>query len=263
MEPDKGPFSLSPDPKFLYMTPLLKTSVHKLKYVIERRQGVTAILGDLGTGKSSLTRLIFREFILRDEYRVAMIPNPAFKSDYGFLRAICGEFRLPPRRSLLDQQEDLQRFVIEQFAAGVNVLLLVDEAQRLDTKMLEVVRTLLNFETDDAKCLQVVVAGQMELQERLSEKRNRSLKSRIFAPTILQPLSLDETRGMIAFRCDLDDKPNPFTVEAVEAIYEQTGGIPREVLKACQMAWDIWEMTGAAAIGPDVVPMAVSNARLP
>src|SRR4051812_42722296 len=107
----KGPFSLSPDPKFLYMTPLLETAVRKLTYVIERRQGISAILGDVGMGKSSLLRLVFREFVGRDDYQVAMIPNPAFKSDYAFLRSICHEYRLPPRRSLLQQQEELQAFV--------------------------------------------------------------------------------------------------------------------------------------------------------
>lgn len=263
MEQDKGPFSLSPDPKFLYMTPLLKTAVHKLKYVIERRQGVSAILGDLGTGKSSLVRLIFREFVARDDYKVAMVPNPAFRSDYAFLRSICGDYRLAPRRSLLEQQEELQRFVIEQFLAGVNVLLLIDESQKLDTKMLEVVRSLLNFETDDNKCIQVIISGQMELQEKLNEKKNRALKSRVFAPTILQPLSLEETHEMVAFRCALHGVANPFTGEAVDAIYEQAAGVPREILKACQIAWVIWEMGDKPTIEREVIASAVANARLP
>jgi general secretion pathway protein A len=261
MDPD--PFNLSPDPKYLYHTPLLRTALHKLRYVIERRQGASAILGDLGLGKSSLLRSVLREYIVRDDFRVAFIPTPSFKSDYAFLLEICREFRLPPRRSLLSQQQELQRFVVEQYTENRNVLLLLDEAQRLDYRMLEVLRVLLNFETDDAKCLQLVIAGQLELQEKLSDKRNRALKSRIFAPTILSPLSLDETGAMISFRCELAGIDNPFTPDAVETIYEHTQGVPREVLATCAMAYELGRLAGLRVIPAEAIPMAKAEARLP
>jgi general secretion pathway protein A len=256
-------FNNSPDPSFLYLTPLLKTAIHKLKYVVERRQGATAILGDLGLGKSSLMRLLLREYVTRDGYRVAYLPTPSFKSDYGFLKAICRELHLPPRRSLVDQQSELEAFVLKEFVAGRNVVLLVDEGQRLDTHMLEVLRVLTNFETDDAKCLQIVVAGQLELQEKLNEKRNRALKSRIFAPTILSPLSLEEAFGMVAFRCELAGIPNPFPAATIEAIYERAGGVPREIVFICNMAYEFMCVSGQSEVPPEFVAGAAKEARLP
>jgi general secretion pathway protein A len=258
-----NPFNLSPDPKYLYLTPQLQTAIHKLNYVIERRQGASVVLGDLGLGKSSLLRLVLRDYVTRDDYRLAYIPTPNFKSDYAFLKAICRELRLPPRRSLLDQQEELQHFCLDELEAGRNVLLLLDEGQKLDNRMLEVLRTLLNYETDDAKSLQVIVAGQLEMQERLSDPKNRALKSRIFAPTILSPLSLDETREMIAFRCNLAGERSPFDDGAVGAIYERTGGIPREVIAVCQMAWNLRELTAADEVTAAFVEPAATEARLP
>ncbi len=254
---------MSPDPAYLYLTPLLKTALHKLKYVVERRQGATAILGDFGLGKSSLMRLLLREYVTRDDYRVAFLPTPSYKSDYAFLKGICRELHLPPRRSIGDQQEELQNFVIREFMEGRNVLVFVDEGQRLDSNMLEVVRTLVNFETDEAKCLQVVVAGQLELQERLNEKRNRALKSRIFAPTILSPLSLEEAFGMIAFRCELARVPNPFPAATVEAIYERSRGVPREICAICNMAFEFMRLAGTTEAPPEFIAGASREARLP
>jgi general secretion pathway protein A len=260
MTPD--PFNLSPDPQYLYHTAALKTALHKLRFTIETRQGATAILGDLGLGKSSLLRTIYREFVARDDYRVAFIPTPSLKSDYQFLLEICKDLHLPPRRSLIAQQDELQRFVLEQYVESRNVLLLLDEGQRLDYRMLEVLRVLLNFETDDAKLIQVVISGQLELKDRLSDKKSRALKSRIFAPTILSPLSLEETAEMIAFRCDLARVPNPFPPKAVEEVYVLSEGVPREAIALCRMAYEFMRIGELQTVSPEMIAVAKAEARL-
>jgi general secretion pathway protein A len=256
------PFNLSPDPDYLYHTPALKTALHKLSFVIETRQGATAILGDLGLGKSSLLRTVYRKYVARDDYRVAFIPTPSLKSDYAFLLEICKDLKLPPRRSLIAQQDELQQFVLAQYVENRNVLLLLDEGQRLDYRMLEVLRVLLNFETDDAKLIQVVVSGQLELKERLMDKKSRALKSRIFAPTILSPLSLDETAEMMAFRCGLAKVPNPFTADAVEEVYVLSEGVPREAIALCRMAYEFMRINEVDTIDADLIRVAKAEARL-
>jgi general secretion pathway protein A len=256
------PFSLSPDPRLLYVTPTLRTALHKVRYVVDRRQGITAILGDFGLGKSTVMRRIFEEYATRDDTAVILLHTPKFKSDYAFLRGVCLEYGLPPRRSLLDQQRELETFVVEQFSAGRNVLLMIDEGQSLDVKQLEVLRVLLNFETNERKLLQVVLAGQLELRDRLLEERLGALRSRIFAPTLLSPLSLLETAEMISFRCQEAQAPNRFTSDAIDAIYEQCGGVPREILKVCAMAWELAELAGDATIPREAIEAASGEATL-
>jgi general secretion pathway protein A len=257
-----SPFHLAVDPKYLYLTPLLKTAIHKIQYVVERRAGITAILGDIGLGKSSLLRYILREYVAREDYKVAIIPTPSFKSDYAFMRGISTEFGLKPRRSLLAQQEALYEYVLGEEAAGRNVLLLVDEGQRLDSKMLEVLRVLVNFETNEAKCLQIVLAGQLELKDRLVDPKQKALRSRIFAPTLLSALSLAETSEMIAFRCKLGEQPNPVTPEAVEEAYAVTGGVPRDLVKGLDLAWDMARVSGEDQITAETIRDAFPEAGL-
>jgi len=259
---DFTPFSLSPEPRLLYLTAGLRTALHKVRYVVDRRQGLTAILGDYGLGKSSLMRLIFDTYAVRDDTAVVLIPSPNFKSEYAFLKGICREFGIGPRRSALDQQHALEEFVAEAFGDGRNVLLMIDEGQRLDIKQLEVLRTLLNFETNERKLIQVILAGHLELRDRLLEDKMGALRSRVFAPTLLSALSLLETVEMIAHRCQEAQMRNPFTQDAIEAVYSLTAGIPREVLKTCAIAHELTRLAGDELVSPDAVRAAYSEATL-
>jgi len=257
-----APFSLSPDPRYLYLTPSLRTALHKLRYVIDRRQGLSAVLGDFGLGKSSLMRKVYEEYLAKDDCVVAFIHTPTYKSDYAFLKGICAEFGLPGRRSLPDQQGELQAFCIEQFGEGRNVLLLIDDGQKLDPKMLEVVRTLTNFETSDRKLIQTVLAGQIELHDRLLEEKQGALRSRIAFPTHLSALTLLETSEMLAFRCQEAQIPNPFLSDTVEAIYETSNGVPREVLKTAAMAYELMRLAGDATVPPEAIELAKRESKL-
>lgn len=259
---DTTPFSLSPDPRYLYLTPTLRTAIHKLRYVIDKRQGASAILGDYGLGKSSLLRRIYEEYLSKDDVAVALIHTPTYKSDYAFLKGICAEFGLRPRRSLPDQQMELQGFCIAQFAEGRNVLVLIDDGQKLDAKMLEVVRTLTNFETSNRKLIQTILAGQLELRDRLLDEKQGALRSRIAFPTLLSPLSLLETAEMLAYRCEEAQRKNRFLPETVEEIYRVSNGIPREVLKTAAMAWELADMAGDDMIPVEAIALAASESAL-
>lgn len=256
------PFSINPDPSLLYLTSGLKAALHKTKYVIEKRQGLTAILGDVGLGKSTVLRYLFDEYRRKDYATAALIPTPNYKSDFAFLKAICGDFDLPVRRSMQQQENELNSFLIDQYSQNRVVVLFIDETQKLPGNQLELIRVLLNFETGKVKLIQIVMAAQLELREKLRDKSKKAIRSRIFAPSLLAPLTLMETSEMIAFRCEQAQIPNPFPHETVEAIYKATGGVPREVLKVCSIAWDFAQSIGESRVPPEAVDISHSEAIL-
>jgi general secretion pathway protein A len=256
------PFSLSPDPGYLYLTPNLEATLHKCRYTIDYRQGLSCILGDVGVGKSTILRAVYNEYAEREDVVTVLVPSPNFATDFALVKALCLDMGLSPRRSMLDQEGELRAFLIQLYSEGKNAVVLVDEAQRLTGKMLEVVRVLLNFETDNAKLVQIILAGQLELRDRLRDPSKKAIRSRIFAPSLLAPLTLDETAGMIEFRCSRYGCANPFGPETVKAIYEASGGVPREALKICGIAWDMARLHGVDLVPPDAILAASTELRM-
>jgi len=257
------PFSISPDPDLLYLTPALKSTLFKVRHVVDNRQGLTAIMGDVGTGKSSVLRRLWADYVEReDEFATAIVPSPNFPSDFAMLKAICSDFEIPPKRSMVTQENELRGFLIELDQAGKTCVLFVDEAQRLKGPHLELIRTLLNFETNKYKLIQVVLAAQLELRVKLMDSSKKALRSRIFLPSLLDPLSLPETREMIGFRCEKAGISNPFTEDGVEMIYNHTGGVPREVLKVCGFAYILALQAGERTVPVEAIELAAQEASL-
>lgn len=253
------PFSISPNPASLYLTASLKSVIAKVRYTIDERQGLTCILGDVGMGKSSVLRLLYGEFEANEEITACLIPTPNFASEFAFLKAICNEFGIPPKRSLYDQEGALKTFLIDQFQQHKNVVVFIDEAQRLNGKMLEQVRAMLNFETDQEKLIQIVMSGQLELRDRLRDPSKKAIRSRIFAPSILDPLTKDETEAMISHRCYLADIAVPFSGEQLTLIYKHTSGIPREVLKTCALGHQIMIVKGEQQASNETIDEALTE----
>lgn len=256
------PFSISPNPVSLYLTPSLKAVLHKVRFAVDRRQGLTCILGDVGMGKSSVLRLLYGEFAARDDALASFIPTPSFASDFAFLKAICGDFGVGARRSLYDQEQAMRAYLVETYRQDKNVVVFIDEAQRLNNKMLEQVRAMLNFETNLAKLVQFVLAGQIELRDKLLDPSKKAIRSRIFAPSTLDPLTLGETRAMIAFRCEQAEIDNPFSDGTVDRIYEVTGGVPREILKICHVAHELSVLQKKRQVSLETLTQAISEAVL-
>jgi type II secretory pathway predicted ATPase ExeA len=227
----RHPFLIGPDPSLLYLTPSLKATLQKVRLVLELRQGLTTILGDVGMGKTSVLRYLHGQYVLRDDFVTAYLPTPNFPSDFAFLKSICGDFDLPPKRSMVTQEQALRAFLVNLYSEGKTAILFIDEAHCLSSKHLELIRVLLNFETDKTKLLQIVLVAQLELREKLRDPARKAIRSRIFAPSLLAPLTLNETREMIAHRCEQMQTSNPFPDETVEAIYLKTGGIPARPLR--------------------------------
>ena len=257
----KQPFSISPNPFLLYLTPALQVTLEKVRFVVDSRQGLTAILGDVGLGKSTVIRYLFNEYDAREDVAATLIPSPNFPSEFAFLKKICADFELPARRSMVDQENELRRFLLDVYARDRLCVVFIDEAQRLTGRQLELVRTLLNFETDETKLIQVVLAAQLELKQKLADSSKKALRSRIFAPSLLAPLSLNETQEMVNFRCKQAGAQNTFTPEVIETLYTLTGGIPREILKVAAVAWRFSEADGNR-ITPELIQEAAGEAVL-
>lgn len=228
-----APFTIIPNPNRLYLTDSLKAVVQKSRFTINKRQGLSCILGDVGLGKSTILRYLWGEYSAMDNCRTVMIPTADYPSKYGMVRDICAEFGIEPMRSSLAQTRKFQEFLFENYAAGKNVVLFIDEAQNLTNEQLEVLRTMLNFETGEAKTIQIVLAGQIELKAKLDHKKNKYLKSRIVMYSTLNPLTLKETTAMLNKRCEDADIDNPFTDDVIERIYVKSSGVPRSILKIC------------------------------
>ena len=231
------PFSGSPDPTAVFLTASLKAVLYKTRYAIEHRQGLAAILGDPGLGKSTIMRYIYTLYSAQEKYACAFIPNPNFSSVFALMRRICDELGIEPRRSMLAQQVALQEWLLEKYSDDFNVVVFLDEAQKLASDQLELCRTLLNFETEREKLVQIVLAGNLELRDRLKQRRHKPLKSRIFAPSLISSMTPDEMKGMLQLRCDRDSIPFPFEADALQLLYDYTGGIPRHALAIAEFSY--------------------------
>ncbi len=245
------PFRITPNPNSLYLTDGLKAVLHKCRYTIDERQGLSCILGDFGLGKSTVLRYLFAEFDAREDTRAILIATPIYPSAFALLKAICQNLELEAARSFQAQMGLLETFLVEQFTAGKNTIIFIDEAQILDTKQLELLRAILNFETNEEKLVQIILGSQLELAIKLNHKRNRALQSRITTNSVLKPLTEEETGEVIAARCQLGSIENPFTPAHVAKIFELTGGIPRSVIKLCGLIYAMKQ-----SIGADEIPLA-------
>src|ERR1044072_7088377 len=111
----KEPFSISPNPLLLYLTPALQVTLEKVRFVVDSRQGLTAILGDVGLGKSSIIRYLFNEYDAREDSAATLIPSPNFPSEFAFLKKICADFGLPARRSMADQENEVRKYLLVMY----------------------------------------------------------------------------------------------------------------------------------------------------
>lgn len=252
----ENPFSVSPNPRYFYLSNLHRRILAKVDYVVENRQGLMVIYGDIGTGKTSLARLLVDR--LCAEHHVVFITNPNFKSEMHMVKAISSEFGLAPKRSLFGQMEALQASLIEMYAEGKSPVLIIDEAQLLRGSQFEIIRQLSNFETSDTKLLQIILAGQLELKTKL--KMKKALMSRVILASTLQAMSSDEIADMILFRLKTaGGRGNPFILDSINRVYEHSKGIPREVMKICGFALERAHLKGERKITPETIDLTMKE----
>ena len=256
------PFSTSPNPNSLYLTDSLRGVVTKTRYVIDSRQGLTTLIGDIGFGKSTILRFLYSEYSSLEDCNAILITMPNFPSPFSMLKSICEDFEIESARSMQTQQKKFQQFLVTQYAAEKNVVIFIDEAQDLNNKQLDLLRAILNFETNTEKLVQIVLAGQIELDGILNRKVNKPLKSRIITRSNLTPLDFDETKEMISKRCDYAAIENPFTDEVLKAIHAASLGVPRAILKVCGFLYKMKEIGNMKSIPLELVSSAMNEVAL-
>jgi general secretion pathway protein A len=244
------------------MSPHHTAIMAKVHYVLDNRQGMTAIFGEVGTGKTSFARTLLD--VLSEAYETIYLYNPDFKdcrSTTPLLKTICSEFNLPMRRSHQLQMEELQKFLLDVHQEGRSAVIIADEAQLLTPKALEFFRQLSNFETNEAKLSQVILIGQTELKLKL--KKKKALWSRIIMASTLEALSFDDMVEMLSFRLVDVAKGDPgiFTPSSLERIYFHSKGIPREAIKVSAQSMAVAHMNQIKPITPEVVDIAHEGAE--
>ena len=237
------PFNITPDPRFLFYSERHREAFNHILFGIRERKGFIQITGEVGAGKTTVCRAVLEE--LGDQVKTALILNPCLTSTQ-LLRAILTELGLPAKDDKVDCLHELNRFLLEQLAAGYDVVLFIDEAQDLDFELLEQVRLLSNLETDQRKLLQIVLLGQPELREKLEERRLRQLRQRITVRYHLKPLSREEMEHYIHHRLQVagGNGVPTFNRFALGSIYRYSGGVPRLVNAVCDKALLCGYVTG-------------------
>ena len=232
------PFDLTPNPRFLYLTAKHREALGNLQYGITSRKAITVLVGEAGTGKTTLLRAAL-DSLASPTLRSVLVNNPTLTRPE-FYELLAGRFGLSPQAAASKARFlfELEENVLAHRRAGGTTALVIDEAQSLPSELMEEVRLLANFETDTDKLLPVVLAGQPELAERLEREDLRQLKQRVVLRCELQPLDLRETAAYISGRILIagGEGARLFTREAVQLIYERSGGVPRTISVICENA---------------------------
>jgi general secretion pathway protein A len=183
---------------------------------------------------------------------------PIFPSEFQLLKAISSEFGLPPKRSKYAQIESLNAHLIDIWKQGKNAILIIDEAQALVGQQFELIRQLLNFESNTQKLIQIIMIGQNELRNKLRLKK--PLRSRIATRSTIEPLDLKDTRDMINFRVMVAGRTGPlFTDNAIQVIYDYSHGMPRDVCSLGLNVLPLALLNRAGIIDAELVEQALSE----
>lgn len=241
----KEPFSTSPDPEFFYLTREHDLALTNILIELRLKRGLTVIFGDVGTGKTTLSRKLIQELRNRGDMIFHMILNPAFESEEQFLTSLARNFNIdfnvqPSGQvtNILDLRDTIEKFLIQKSVEEkLTTILIIDEAQKLNLTTLEVLRILLNFETNEYKLIQLVLLGQLELYGKIVNMPN--FLDRISFKYTLNPLGPQETKEMISFRiktAGYSSGMELFSTEAISEIYNYSRGYPRSITMLCHRA---------------------------
>jgi type II secretory pathway predicted ATPase ExeA len=226
------PFELTPDPKFLFLTPGHREALAQLTYGVQEQKGFMLISGEVGTGKTTLLRTLVHR--LDHQVDCAFVTNSTLPFDE-ILEYALADFGVPdPGGTRAQRLIALNRFLISQKREKRKTVLIIDEAQNLSVELLEQVRLLSNFETTSEKLVQIILAGQPELHAKLQSPALRQLKQRIALRCALTPMNEDEIQQYIVSHLRVAGaRHQPFTPAAIRRIARYSGGVPRIVNILC------------------------------
>ena len=252
------PFTITPNPHFVFLSSIHREAYARLLYGVDSHAGFISLTGEVGTGKTTMLRTLLTQ-LDPEKYTSALIFNPCMSGEQ-LLAGICREYGVEAgeqnRSGYLDA---LYTFLIEQNSAGRTVVLVIDEAQNLAPDVLEQVRMISNLETEQDKLIQIILAGQPELNDVLRRHDLRQLNQRITVRCRLTPMKLDDTTRYINHRLKISGSrlPDIFPSAAVRRIYRFSHGIPRLINVACEqalvMAWTREVRSVSPSIAAEVI----------
>ena len=261
---EKEPFSTSPDPEFFYETKEHEYTLTNIMIELRLKRGLSVILGDVGTGKTTLSRKLSQLLKERNDFILSMVMDPVCKSEDLFLRQLCRGFEIPIdtyNASILELKESLQRFLFHRgLEENRTVVLIVDESQKLDDASLEILRVLLNYETNEFKLLQLILFGQMEFYAKIMNIPN--FLDRISFKYALNPLDEQETKELIEFRvrqAGYRAKTNLFLNDALLEIYRCSRGYPRKIAMICHKALKHLVIRNKYVVDRDIVKEIINQ----
>jgi general secretion pathway protein A len=229
------PFLPSPDSRFLYLSDQVSETLQKCIYIISNRIGPLYCAGPIGTGKTTLAKRLYQQLEAEEgKYLLAYMVIPPKMTLNSFLRLLMDEFGIKRERSYEAGLKGLAAWLVEQVQAGVKPLVIMDEAQNLSKDHLQLLHFVLNYETYREKLLQMVLFGQTELANSI--ERFPEIKSRMY-PAALAALNRQDMEDMIRFRWQVaGGKAFPFTDMALDELYQVSLGLPREIVKTCDLS---------------------------
>ena len=257
---DDSPFVLTPDPRFLLRSKGHHEILATLLYGVTSQKGLMALVGDVGTGKTTLCRALLRD--LPDTVQSALVLNPHL-SGVDLIATLLDDLGVDHRPSATkgELMSALSQYLLAAGSAGKTVLVIVDEAQRMSVESLEQIRILSNLETATRKLVQILLVGQPELEAKLKLNELRQLDQRIGIRCYLKPLPRKETYRYVEHRMRIAGLPGalPFTRAALARIYKVSQGIPRVINLVCDRALMAGFSQRVREITPDLVATAVRN----
>ncbi len=265
------PFTLAPDPRFLYQSESHGDAITQLLQAIRRREGFIVLAGDIGTGKTTVCRSLLQK--LDPATFTALILNPFLSInellseallDFGVVSREAGRSGRLTSASTHELTTTLHEFLLSLITIRGSAVLIIDEAQHLSPHILEQLRIISNLETDEAKLLQIVLIGQLNLLDVLAETPMRQLDQRISLRARLKPLTRGEVAAYIAHRISVANGTTPVTFEpeALDVVNAVTGGVPRIINLLCDRALMVGAELRVASLTPDIIRTAAARLDL-
>ncbi len=248
------PFGVTPNPRYLYMTPTHREAMASILYAVMENRGFSALIAPPGMGKTTLLFELLQRFnhSMRTVFLFQFQPSPE-----GLLRNLLAELGIPDEgENFVGMQEKLNQAILQDAKQGKRIVVVVDEAQNFREPVLEVLRMLSNFETSQEKLIHIVLSGQPQLAEMLFSPAIEQLRQRVSIMAVLRPLNAEETREYIEHRLRVAGYKSSrrlFTPAACELIAEYSGGIPRNINNYCFNALSLGYALKQSTIGREIV----------
>jgi len=256
----KAPFENVPDPRFYYPSTRHEEGLHRLLYGIEARKGSIMLTGEVGCGKTLLSRTLIQQHLSNERYDLALIANPSFDAT-DFMKEILYQLGVNQSGSKLDIVHALNDHLLENLNKRRDTVLIIDEAQSIvDVTIFEELRLLLNFQLNDRFLLTLILLGQPELRTKVDAFPQ--LSQRVVIRYHLMPFSAEEVADYVDFRMHAAGASRAiFMPEAMQVIYDASGGVPRKVNTIADLTLLIGFMEQCRQIGPEVVKKAFMESQ--